>query len=202
MLDTSVLTLFLKPDIVPPNDPATGRPITHATARIEHAIKTLSAKGARIVVPATVLAEFLVCADETAVQDYIDALHNKAGIEVVPFDSISAIEAAHDQRRALMDGNKQETFSSPRQCLKADRQIVAVAKTRRVDAIISTDDDIRKICETMGVKFIGVWDLEIPESDTPLLDAAEANLDDVETGETTAPSPSPTALDSGSPAPE
>lgn len=121
VLDTTMLTLVLKPDVEPPLDPSTKKPVSRAVDRVEHLLATLKEKSARVLIPATVWAEFLVAADESA-QDYLELSKDKANFEIVPFDQISAVEAAIDQKRAIKAGNSKLTLSGTRQCLKADRQ--------------------------------------------------------------------------------
>ena len=175
ILDTDTLTLFLKPEIPPPNDPSTGKPITYAAARLSMLIDGLAKQHARILIPATVWAEFLVTAgDEGPI--FQAKLRERASVEIVPFDAISAVEAAIDQRKALEVGNKKLALAGSRQCVKADRQIVAIGKTRNVDAIYTADADIVKIGASMGVNVVPLWDLPIPKEDEkpPLLAIMDA----------------------------
>jgi len=169
VLDTTMLTLFLKPDVVPPNDPATGQPVRRAAERVQHLMERLTEEKATILIPSTVWAEFLVVADDTA-QEYLAAVKDRANFRIASFDQISAVEAALDQRRARHAGNRHADLSGSRQCLKADRQIVAIAKTNNADVVYTADHDIVKIGGTMGVPVKALWDLEAPESKTPLLD--------------------------------
>jgi hypothetical protein len=103
-------------------------------------------------------------------------MKDRNAFEVVAFDSISAVEAAIDQRKAMKAGNQKLDLEGSRQCIKADRQIVAVGKTRKVDAIYAADGDIIKIGDSMSVTIIALWDLPLPPealSNTPLFDASE-----------------------------
>ena len=172
VLDTTTLTLLLRPDVEPPVDPGNGKPVHRAKERVEFLIEQLKASDARILIPATVWAEFLVAADEAA-QEYLAVIHNRSNFEVVPFDGISAVEAAIDQKRAIKSGNSKANLSASRQCIKADRQIMAVAKTRNVDMVYTSDRDLVNIGVSMNVPVTAVWDLPLPPSDTPLLDATE-----------------------------
>jgi predicted nucleic acid-binding protein len=60
ILDTNMLVLFLKPSIPPPSDPATKQPVSKAAERVKFLIEQLAKNQTRILIPATVWAEFLV----------------------------------------------------------------------------------------------------------------------------------------------
>jgi predicted nucleic acid-binding protein len=139
---------------------------------VEYLIEYLKENNATVLIPATVWAEFLVAAEESA-QEYLAVVKEKANFRVVTFDSISAVEAAIDQRRAIKAGNKKADLSGSCQCVKADRQIMAVAKTRGVDMVYAADHDLVKIGASMNVPVTALWDLPVKPSTTPLLDAAE-----------------------------
>ena len=172
LLDTTMLTLLLKPTAEPPIDPNTNQPVQRTADRVEFLIEYLNENSATILIPATVWAEFLVAAEESA-QEYLAIIKEKAKFRVVPFDSISAVEAALDQRRAIRAGNKKADLSGTRQCVKADRQIMAVAKTRAVDMVYAADSDLLKIGASMNVPVTPLWELPLRPSTTPLLDVAE-----------------------------
>lgn len=159
-------------DCCPANDPQTGRPVTQASARIELLVEELSKKRARIAIPSTVCAEFLAASEDSA-QEFIEKLTDRANFEIVAFDFKAAVQASIDHKAAIRSGNKKADLQGSRQCVKADRQIVATAKTRRADVVYTGDDDVVKICASMGVQCIALWDLPAPESTTPLLDHAE-----------------------------
>lgn len=120
-------------------------------------------------------SEFLVIADEAG-PDYVAEIDGRSGFEIVSFDGKAAIEAAASQRRALLAGNKKLDLKGSRQCVKVDRQIVAVAKTQKAERIYTSDADIQKLAgEVPGLTPIMLWDLpEPPIEETPLpFDEAE-----------------------------
>ena len=157
--DTDILCLLLYPSIPPPVDPHTGKPVTHAQARLELLLSELEAKGSRIVLPAPALSEFLVVAGDDSLA-YVAAIDKQAVFRIEPFDTIAAIEAAASTRTALARGDKKAGATGPWQCVKADRQIVAVAKVHGVTSIYSNDADMRKIAA--GIDVISVWELPVP----------------------------------------
>ncbi len=65
VFDTSILALtFDGQHANPPIDPTTGQLLTDCQARINHLIKTLSDAKTRVLIPAPVVAEYLVRAGE------------------------------------------------------------------------------------------------------------------------------------------
>jgi predicted nucleic acid-binding protein len=163
-VDTNVLSLLLHPDTEPPDNPETGKPVEYARERIENLIDGLEASGSRVLVPTPVLSEFLVLTNDAG-QNYLSEIDGRAVFEVVPFDQRSAVEAAAAQALALKAGNKKKKLGSTRECVKADRQIVAVAKVAKADRIITSDADVQTIAEQMGVAVTMLWELEIPTID-------------------------------------
>ena len=135
VLDTTMLTLFLKPEVPPPHDPNTNAPVSQAAERVNLLIEQLAKDHDRIYIPATVWAEFLVAAGESG-PTFATQIEKRAVFEIVPFDALAAVEAGIDQRNAQETGHKKQKFDGTRQCVKADRQIVAIGKTRKVDAVL------------------------------------------------------------------
>jgi len=167
-IDTTVLCLLFDPNIKPPNDPTTGKPVERARERIEYLVEQLQTSGTRVLIPTPVLAEFLVMADAEG-PDYLTEISNRSVFEIAPFDAISAVEAAVLQRKATKVGNKKADLKGSRQCLKADRQIVGIAKTRQVDAIYTSDADVQKIAIDAKVPVVMLWELPLPPEDEPRL---------------------------------
>jgi predicted nucleic acid-binding protein len=175
ILDTTMLTLFLRPHAPAPNDPKTNAPVLRAAERVELLIEQLAKDGNRILLPAPVWAELLVAAGDSG-PSFAAEVNKRFSFEIVAFDAISAVEAAVDQRNALKAGNKKIQFDGSRQCVKADRQIMAIGKTRNVDAVYTADTDFVKIGGTMNVNVITLWDLPLPSEElsrTPLFDGAD-----------------------------
>ena len=163
--DADILCLLLYPSITPPIDPGTGKPVEHARARLQHLVTELETSRARIVVPAPALAEFLVVAGDRG-PDYIRVIDRQAVFRIEPFDTAAAIEAAASTRMARSRGDKKSGATGPWQCVKVDRQIVAVAKLRGVTEIYSNDSDMRKMAS--GLKVVSVWELPVPQDEPTL----------------------------------
>ncbi len=163
--DADILCLLLYPSITPPIDPGTGKLVERARARLQHLVTELEASRARIVVPAPALAEFLVVAGDRG-PDYIRVIDRQAVFRIEPFDTAAAIEAAASTRMALSRGDKKAGATGPWQCVKVDRQIVAVARLRGVTEIYSNDSDMRKMAS--GLKVVSVWELPAPQDEPAL----------------------------------
>ena len=163
--DADILCLLLHPSIRPPQDPHTGNPVEHARARLEHLVARLESSATRIVIPAPALAEFLVVAGDDG-PDYVKVIDKQAVLRIEPFDTVAAIEAAASTRAARARGDKRSGATGPWQCVKADRQIVAVARQHGATEIYSNDSDMRNVA--VGLKVIPVWELPLPPEEALL----------------------------------
>jgi hypothetical protein len=169
VFDCGFLSLLLLPDPpVPPTDPATRRPVERAPDRIRHLVKELEVAKARIAIPTPVLGEFLVVAGDDG-GEYLTVLTTTSVFQVAPFDEKAAIEAAAAQRLAFETGDKRSGLSGTWQCIKVDRQIVAIAKTTGAERIYSDDGDVINLAKQEGLEAVSVADLPLPPpTDTPL----------------------------------
>ena len=159
--DTDILSLMFLDSIEPPLDPITRRPVRLVRDRIRHLVDQLNDSGTQIVVPAPAFAEFLVVAGDGS-PDVIELLSGQAPFSIEPFDSAAAIEAAASTRTALMQGDKRSGATGTWQCIKADRQIAAVAKLNGAETIYSNDSDMQRIASLQGIQVVPVWDLPCP----------------------------------------
>lgn len=160
LFDTSVLLLLLCPNAKLPNDPDTQQPLEHPKQRIEYLIKKLNKSRAKILVPTPVLSELLVHAG-AASNEYVQQLQ-QSPFMIEPFDTRAAIECADAMKRKGIRGKGKD---NPRAKVKFDRQIVAIAKVCRVDAIYSDDSDIFKYAGETGIKVIRSYELGLdPDS--------------------------------------
>lgn len=177
-IDAGFLSMMLYPEARPPADPVTKRPVERAKARIEQLLEDLDSAKERIIIPAPALAEFLVLAGKDG-PHYINELSFQSHISIQPFDQMAAIELAAMELLAREKGNKRQPVSlqTPWQKVKFDRQIVAISKLHKVHTIYSDDGDVRNIAEEFGIKTVPCWELDFPQSKTPLLDDAGPPLD-------------------------
>lgn len=155
VFDTSVLLLALQPNAKPPLDPSTDKPVEHAKQRVEYLIKSLSKARTKVIIPSPVLAELLVGAGSAGPQ-HIQVLQ-QSPFRVSPFDTRAAIECADAMANHGTKGKSAETRAK----VKFDRQIVAIAKVEKVDAIYSDDDHIHKLGAQVGLKVVRTFELDL-----------------------------------------
>jgi hypothetical protein len=172
VFDASVLLLLLSPQVEAPRDPATGVAITYPRERVDHLIKTLEKGRVKILIPTPVVAEILVKAD-AAGETYISILNSLAAFKVESFDQKAAIEAALITQKVFAEsGNKRgdAPLEDSWAKIKFDRQIIAIAKTRRADRIYSDDNGVRTCANREGIACTGTSELPIA------LSAAQMNM--------------------------
>lgn len=159
--DSDFFLLLLSPSIDPPEDPRTGQPVDRAPERIVHLVKKLTKQHGRIIIPSPALSECLVAAGPQ-VEAVLTAIDKQAAIRIEPFGFREAVEAAASTRIALERGNKRSGATGMWQCVKTDRQIVAVAKLHSATCVYSNDSDMRNIAGDSGIDVVPVWDVPLP----------------------------------------
>ena len=168
VFDANFLTLVLYPEADPPNDPSTGKAVTHAGRRIALLLEQLSKQGERIVIPTPVLAEVLVLVG-TAGPEYVRLIDKSARFEMGPFDTRAAIENAAMLAEAIASGDKRSGLKATAwQKIKIDRQIVAIASSRGCRVIYSTDADIAKLAKEARIEVRHLADIDPPAETMPL----------------------------------
>lgn len=167
--DSNMLSLFLYPEAKPPRDPVTGKPIARLPDRIQHLLDTLNTDNETIIIPAPVLAEFLILVDQDG-PEYLATIKTLKTMRVEPFDERAAIELATMELAARKLGDKRGGLKSPWQKVKVDRQIVAIAKIHGATRIYSDDPDVKNIAAKVGIAVTHTWELPLPPSKTPLFE--------------------------------
>jgi hypothetical protein len=170
-IDACFLGLILHPKARPPVDPVTKKPIPKLAQRVEKLEEDWDVSRERIVIPTPALAEFLVLADADG-PAYLSELGTRGNFYIKAFDQKAAIELAGMELLARKRGSKRSPApsSEPWQKVKIDRQIVAIAKANSVQTIYSDDKGVRAFAEEAGIKVVSSWELDLPDSKTPLLD--------------------------------
>lgn len=139
-----------------------GKPLVERVQeRIDYLVQTISQKKGKILIPAPSLAEFLLLAEDQYI-DYLTIIRRKAVFEIVGFDDPEAVELAEHWKKHG-DGKKLKpnTMDSWAK-LKFDRQIIAIARTRRADCIYSIDQGLHDLAQQVNVKSCGLADLQLP----------------------------------------
>ena len=162
LFDAGFLSILFDDKARVPRD-AKGKPVVErAQDRIDFLVQTISEKGeSKIILPAPALAEFMLLAADRWI-DYITIIRRRAIFEIAGFDDPEAIELVEHWRK-FGDGKKlkagtPETWAK----LKYDRQIAAIAKTRRVECIYSTDADLEKYAGELEIRFCNLAHLPPP----------------------------------------
>jgi predicted nucleic acid-binding protein len=176
--DAGFLGLVLYPTAKPPLDPATRKPTARLPERVDALLESLDVVRERVIISTPALSEFLVLVGEAG-PTYLSELNNFSNFYVRPFDLMAAVEVAAMELLARKTGSKRFPASpgAPWQKIKVDRQIVAIAKLHGVTTMYSDDGDIRSLAEDLGMKVISCWELELPPSKMPLLEASGKPFD-------------------------
>lgn len=176
VFDTSLLTLAFDKYAKAPIDPTTGQLLTHCQERIDHLIKSLSKAKTRVLIPAPVVAEYLVRAG----QDRDKRLTELTGSRVfvlAPFDVRAAVECASiEDGDALRIRSVPETESKAK--VKFDRQIIATAISRGATAIYTGDTGLASRAKRNGFQVSMTWELPLPPTDPQLQFEYEADYDE------------------------
>ena len=161
VFDATALLYFLDPDAKAPRDPATNSPLTDARARIAFLIEAIDGRHETIIVPTPALSEILVHAGDAGSR-YLEILNSTRCFRIEPFDERAAVELAAMTRDAIAAGDLRAGTAATRAKLKFDRQIIAIARTRRQTAIYSDDEDIAKLGDALELEVIPVHALPKP----------------------------------------
>lgn len=162
--DADFLTLLLNPNAKPPKDPRNDKPVNNAKSKIDHFILKLEKTHDRILIPASALSEVLTLGLDLA-SDYLSELNDAHRFEIAPFDTMAAVEAAIATIHAKQRGGKKGGSDSTWAKIKFDRQIVAIAKVKKVTAIYSNDTDVHTMARLENIPVYGVWDLPDPPAE-------------------------------------
>lgn len=176
--DAGFLSLVLYPNAKPPLDPATKQLTAKVPERINALLEALDAARERVIIATPALAEFLILVGHQGSQ-YLNDLNNFSNFYIRPFDLMAAVEVASLELNARKAGSKRlpADADAPWQKIKVDRQIVAIAKLHQAHTIYSDDNHVRSIAEDLGIKVISCWELDLPPSKTPLLEASGKPFD-------------------------
>ncbi|MEY3995979.1 MAG: hypothetical protein RL344_322 [Pseudomonadota bacterium] len=118
----------------------------------------------KIIIPTPVLAEFLAYIDAPeARQKFMQQLRRSPVVSIEPFDEPAAIEAS-DISKIRQNASLTKSVDKPKQKIKVDTQIVAIAKTHFAALIVSNDGDVKKLSDAANIVIKGLEDLDLPPS--------------------------------------
>jgi hypothetical protein len=178
VLDNTVLSLLLYEKAKPPEDPATGKPLTYVAERMDLLIETWDLDSETVLIPAPALSEFLVIAANDGPK-YLAEIKANHLYEVADFDTKAAIECAALNLAIMTSRDKKEAKRGSGTITWAkvafDRQIVAIAKSRGAHTIYSDDRDIMNFASRFRIKVVRTW--ELPMRPERLLPFPEPSTD-------------------------
>lgn len=129
-------------------DPETGEVIQNAFERAEALVEWIDSIKGVVVLPAPVIAEYLLGIDRGHFQLHLDMLNGFKCIEISPFDQLAAIECAmlvSNQELKQLDPDAKMAK------LKFDRQILAVALASGAKEIWTHDKQLFKRSRAVGL---------------------------------------------------
>lgn len=159
-LDTSFLSILLNPDFRIPDDPETGQPVVQARERARHAIATLDQARRRVILAAPAVAELLTVIGPEAI-GWLELVQNARTIEIAPFDHRAAVELALMNRGVLAQPAPDH---GPRQKIKVDRQIVAIAKVNGASELYTDDRGLAACAHLAGIVARPISSLPLPDN--------------------------------------
>jgi len=182
VFDTSIILLSIRPDVNPPINKVTGKPVDYAKERVDGLIEKLDKEKTKIIIPTPALSELLVRAGGDAAAILSD-IQKSPIFKIVPFDNRAAIEVSLMTRQAIDKGNKRGAAS--KDCtwakVKYDRQIIAIAKVNGATTIYSDDGDILAHANNDHLNVIRLIDIPIPQEDRQAkLDLEKHQIDMIE----------------------
>lgn len=135
----------------------------HIQDRLKGQLEEVEKTRGQVVIPAPVIAEYLVNAG-AAGKALLAALLRSRYVEVAPFDHVAAEECAAMQIAACATGNKRHPLGRDVawQKVKVDRQLVAIAKVKGA-SIVADDGDVQAIAKAWGVRVQSVASLPLPD---------------------------------------
>lgn len=160
ILDTNFYVLLLLNDpSKAPTDPATGEKLDKFQDRVQHLIKTLESNNETIVIPTPVYAEIMVMVGKHNLHTIMEKLDKNKNFQIATFDKKSAIECAHIETHTK---SKREVATDSKAKVKFDRQIIAIAKSNKVNKIYSDDKGLSMTAVKNGISVIKSHELPLP----------------------------------------
>ena len=153
LIDTNALIYLLNPN--------TPRSLAD---RMKGLLEDIESSRGKLIIPAQVVGEY-ISGTGLAGEQILSQLSKSRSVEIASFDHVAATECAMMEREAIVTGNKRAPLARNTiwQKVKVDRQIVAIAKVKSVDLIVSSDGDIPTLAKALGLNCMRVEDLALPQ---------------------------------------
>ena len=149
VIDTNVLVQIMQNEGARDlRDPETGEIVTNAFKRAQALVERIESVRGIVVLPAPVVAEYLMGIDRGSYQQHLDIINGVKCIEIAPFDQLAAIECAMlvtNQEMKMLDPDS--TMAK----LKYDRQILAISIAAGAKEIWTHDKQLIKRAGAVGI---------------------------------------------------
>lgn len=170
--DTCIFLYLLDPVYVKlPPDPNTNQPINRPLDRLNLLIQTLDSCGGAILIPTPSWAELLLHPGNAA-DKWLSETQKNSSIRFASFDMRAAYEAAQIERSAT---GKDFRHDRSKQCIKFDRQILAIAKVSGVDTIYTIDNGFCADAKRNNMNIIRLHEMPLPPTTPEQIDWIQNN---------------------------
>lgn len=160
VFDSTTLMFLVQPNAKPPNDPATGEPLTNVSRRIARLIREIESKSQTIVIPTPALAEVLVIV-KGKIDEWIFMLQQSRHFHIAGFD-VDAVKTLVHVTQKIHENRVFESQSPfTKAQLKYDRQILAVALAENENTIYSDDQGIKQMERYFDIEVIQTHTLPV-----------------------------------------
>ena len=140
-------------------DPNNGDIVKDINLRAEALVGYISNGKGTVIIPAPVLAEYLIGIDKEHQITHINMINGKSCFEIYSFDEIAAYECAN---LPTLQELKQLDLNLIASKIKFDRQIVSIAKASNIDEVWTHDKNIFEICKREGIVVKSLADISVP----------------------------------------
>jgi hypothetical protein len=161
-IDSSILLAVINEHADIPPCINSGKNVPYSGPRTKYFLKQCEANGTRILLPAPVLSELLVRADDAS-ETFMTLLGYSSAFYSVPFDQRAALEHAEITKSKITKyGNKRGRLAGDWQKIKFDRQIVAISRVFKAEAIYCADKGLAAHAQFAGIAVKSFSDMELP----------------------------------------
>jgi predicted nucleic acid-binding protein len=158
VVDTNILVQIMQNEGAKElRDPETDEAVDNAFMRAQALVERIEAIKGVVVIPAPVLAEYLMGISRDSYQKHLDIINGVKCIEVSSFDQLAAIECAMLVSNKEM---KQLDPDSKMAKLKYDRQILAISVAAGAKEIWTHDKQIYRRAGSVGILARSLFNIE------------------------------------------
>jgi hypothetical protein len=136
--------------------------VERAYDRINFLTSDLHGEGEKIGIPAPALSEILIKTGHSTQLIIHQLTRASTHYQVLPFDTLAAIEAAKIAVDVMKRGSKRGESAEKWAKVKFDWQIVAISRVVRARIIYSEDPGLRRLAESLGMTVKGIADCPLP----------------------------------------